>query len=102
MNELKVDDSFDLQDIKTIKISPGQLEDMKQMAGSYEALFSRRSMQYRARGLHEKQLTENDYRDLILEEYTFLKRPVVILGDNIFIGNTKAEVEGAKKLLSIE
>jgi arsenate reductase-like glutaredoxin family protein len=50
-------------------------------------------------GLHEKELTENDYRKLILEEYTFLKRPVVQIGKEYFIGNTKQVVAAAKEKL---
>lgn len=82
-----------LQDIKTEPITSGQLDAMKEKAGSYEALFSRKSLKYRSMGLHEQNLTEQDYRDLILKEYTFLKRPVAIIDNNIFIGNSKAVVE---------
>jgi arsenate reductase len=84
---------FVLQDIKTEKITPAQLKEMHALAGSYEALFSRRSQKYRPMGLHEKTLSEKDYHDLILEEYTFLKRPVAIVGKQIFIGNDKKTVE---------
>lgn len=87
--------TFTLQDIKTEPITAAQLDAMKKLAGSYEALFSRRSMKYRPMGLHEMELKEKDYRKYILQEYTFLKRPVIIIGDAIFIGNTKAAVEGA-------
>jgi len=88
---------FELQDIKTEKISPSQLEEMKKMAGSYEALFSRRAMKYKELGLKEKKLSEKDYRDYILSEYTFLKRPVAILNNKIFIGSEKKTVEELKK-----
>lgn len=81
-------DNFDLQDIKTDKITAEQLNEMKALAGSYEALFSRRSQQYAAMGLKDKILSEQDYRDLILQEYTFLKRPVAIVGKEIFVGNS--------------
>lgn len=84
---------FSLQDIKTEKITPAQLDEMKILAGSYEALFSRVALKFRALKLNEKQLSEKDYRKYILEEYTFLKRPVVINGKNIFIGNSKSNVE---------
>ena len=57
-------------------------------------------MQYRARGLHEKELTEKDFRELILDEYTFLKRPVVVVGDRVFAGNARKEVEGAKEAMT--
>jgi arsenate reductase len=89
----------ELQDIKTEKITLQQLDEMKKLAGSYEALFSRRAIKYRELGLNKKQLTENDYRNLILEEYTFLKRPVAIVNGQIFIGNTKDVVEKLKKAL---
>ena len=90
---------FEMQDIKSAKITAGQLDKMKQLAGSYEALFSRRAIKYREMGLKDKPLTENDYRKLILEEYTFLKRPVVIINDNIFVGSEKKNVEALKKAL---
>lgn len=88
-----------LQDIKSEPITPVQLDEMKQLAGSYEPLFSRKAMKFRSMGLHEQQLTEKDYRRLILEEYTFLKRPVAIVNDQIFVGNAKAVVEALKKAL---
>lgn len=88
-----------LQDIKTEKITPEQLDEMKKLAGSYEALFSRKAIKYRTLGLNKKQLTEDDYRKLILEEFTFLKRPVAIVSNQIFIGNTKDVVEKLKKAL---
>ncbi|MDP1743987.1 MAG: ArsC/Spx/MgsR family protein, partial [Bacteroidota bacterium] len=78
MNELELKDKkFDLQDIKIEKITASQLAEMKKMAGSYEALFSRVALKYRALGLDKKQLTEEDYKNYILQEYTFLKRPVI-------------------------
>ena len=70
---------------------------MKKMAGSDEALFSRRALKYKELGLKDKALTEKDYRNYILEEYTFLKRPVVIINDKIFIGSEKKNVEALKK-----
>jgi arsenate reductase (glutaredoxin) len=92
-------DNFEMQDIKTQKITVGQLDEMKALAGSYEALFSRRSQQYAAMGLKNKTLSEQDYRDLILQEYTFLKRPVAIVGKEIFIGNSKENIAALQKAL---
>lgn len=84
---------FELQDIKTQAITPAQLDAMKKLAGSYEALFSRVAMKYRSMGLNEMTLTEKDYRKYILEEYTFLKRPTIIIGDQIFIGSAPKTVK---------
>lgn len=90
---------LEMQDIKTEKITPAQLEVMKKMSGSYESLFSRRALKYKEMGLKDKKLSEEDYRQLILDEYTFLKRPVVILGQQVFIGNDKKNVAALKEAL---
>lgn len=91
---------FEFQNIKEQSITAEQLDQMKEMSGSYESLFSRRAMKFRAWGLNEKRLGENDYRKYILEEYTFLKRPVIIVNDKIFVGNTKKEIERAAASIS--
>ena len=83
---------FQFQDIKTEPITVAQLEEMKALAGTYEALFSRKALKYKEYGLKDKVLTEKDYKKYILEEYTFLKRPVVIDGKKIFVGNDKKTV----------
>ena len=88
-----------MQDIKFEKITPAQIDEMKNMAGNYEALFSRRALKYKELGLKDKTLSEKDYRQFILDEYTFLKRPVVIINDKIFIGSEKKTVAALKKEL---
>jgi len=89
---------FTSQNIKMDKITAEQLDEMKSMIGSYEALFSRRALKYKAMGLKDRILTEKDYRNLILEEYTFLKRPVVISGKKIYSGSEKKTVAEVMKL----
>ncbi len=84
-----------LRDIKKDPITPAELTEMHRRAGSYEALFSRRSQLYTARKLKEQNLGEDDFKNLILEHYTFLNRPVFLIGDQIFVGNSKKSVEGA-------
>lgn len=90
---------FEMQDIKQEPITAEQLDDLKEKVGSYGDLFSRRARKYRSQGLHEQELSEADYRRLILEEYTFLKRPVVVIGDQVFVGSAKKAVEAARALL---
>ncbi|GAB4231867.1 MAG: hypothetical protein Tsb0034_04390 [Ekhidna sp.] len=91
---------FDKQDIKTEPMTFDQIDAMKQRSGSYESLFSRKAMKYRSMGLGGKNLSEADYRQLIHEEYTFLKRPVFIVDDQIFVGNSKKTIEALKAELS--
>ncbi len=85
--------NFTFQEIKTQKITVTQLDEMYYLTKSYEALFNRRAKKYKQMDLKNQILTEKDYKQLILEEYTFLKRPVIIFETNIFVGNSKKEVE---------
>ena len=89
-----------MQDIKTEAITLAQLKQMYSLTGSYEQLFSKRAMKYRSLGLNEQNLSEEDYKNWILKEYTFLKRPVLIVEDEIFVGNAKKTVEAAAKALN--
>lgn len=91
---------FILQEIKTEPITAKQLDALQKLSGSYELLFSRRAMKYRAWGLDKKNLKEKDYRDLILSEYTFLKRPVIVVGNDIFYGSAASEMKRCKKAIS--
>jgi arsenate reductase-like glutaredoxin family protein len=101
MNELNLPNDIRLQDIKTEPITSTQLEEMKTLAGSYETLFSKRARLYKELNLKEKNLSENDYKTYILEHYTFLKRPVLVYNDSIFIGNSKKTVEDAKSAIDV-
>ena len=98
LKEVK-DHHFQLQDIKSDVITEEQIDQMYQFTDSYEALFSKRARKYKSMGLKDQNLKEEDFRNLILEEYTFLKRPVFIVGYDIFVGNSKKTIDGLKKCL---
>ena len=100
LKELDLDSEFILQDVKKEAINPNQLETLHKLSGSYESLFNRRSMLYRERDLKNQTLTEADYKNLILEHYSFLKRPVFIINQTIFIGNAKKNIVALKAHLS--
>ena len=91
---------WEMQDIKTNNISAEVLDKLADEHGSYEALFSKRAMKFRAMGLHEREVSEQEYRQLILDEYTFLKRPVILIDAQSFVGNSKKVVEAAKSKLN--
>ena len=100
IKEINPPSGFVFQDIKEEEITVKQLEEMHALAGSYEALFSKRAKLYKERGLKDEVLAEADFKQFILEHYTFLKRPVIIVGDQIFIGNSKKVVEAAKQAIA--
>jgi len=93
-------ETFLLQDIKTEPMTVKQVEEMQKMAGSYEALFSKRATLYKEMGLKDEKLNEADYKRYILDHYTFLSRPVIIADDKIFIGNSPKVVNAAIEYLS--
>lgn len=102
---MKILNKFDLTDwelreVKTEGIKKEELDEMYKLAGSYEALFSKRSTQIKAREIDVKSLKEQDYKDLILDHYSFLKRPVFITDKEIFIGNDKKNVAALEEFFS--
>ncbi|KQC32123.1 arsenate reductase [Nonlabens sp. YIK11] len=100
LKELELPDTVTLQNTKEHPITKEQLEYLKKQSGSYESLFNRRAQLYRGRNLHEKDLSEADYKDLLLDHYTFIKRPILIYNDQAYIGNAKKVVAEAKKAVA--
>lgn len=102
INELNLPSDVIFQDIKSEKITVGQLEGMYALSESYEALFSKRAKLYKEKGLKNVNLVEADYKRYILEHYTFLKRPVLLYNDQIFIGNSKKTIALAKEYIHVK
>jgi arsenate reductase len=86
-------------DIKQNPITVEELEEMYRLAGSYEALFSKKAQLYKSMDLKNKSLAEDDYKKYILEHYTFLSRPVFIINEKIYIGNTQQNMLQVMKAL---
>jgi len=99
MNQWNLNDCR-LQDIKHEPITEEQIDEMIALAGSAEALFSKRARKYKELGLKDKTLNDSDIRALILEEYTFLKRPVLIHEGTAYIGNSPKVVAAASAALA--
>ncbi len=78
-----------LIDIKKDHIGAKDLDYAASRLGGYENMFNKRAVKYRSQGLNQKVLTEADFRALILEEYTYLKRPLFLLDQGVYIGNAK-------------
>ena len=97
LKELKLKDTITQIDIKKNPLTEAQVEALYQKVESYEDLINKRAQLYKQRNLKEKNLSEEDYKNLLLEHYTFLKRPVFIVENNIFIGNSKKEIDRLKE-----
>ncbi|AZA54289.1 arsenate reductase family protein [Chryseobacterium sp. G0201] len=83
---------WELREIKKEPITIEELEAMHKIAGSYEELFSKKSTQIKLRELDLKTLGEEDFKELLLDHYTFLRRPVFLTDKEIFIGNDKKNI----------
>ena len=88
---------WELREIKTKPLTEEELDEIYKRANSYEALFSKRSTQIKARNIDIQSLTENDFKKLILLHYSFLKRPIFLSESEIFIGNDKKNIENLER-----
>lgn len=99
MAEIEIPSSFIKQDLKVQGITEEELDELFNLVGNFESLFSKRAKRYQERNLKDANLLEEDYKNLILEHYTFLKRPVIVNNDEIFIGNSPKTIAAAKKAI---
>ncbi len=90
---------FEFQDIKNQPISARELEQWRESVSSYADLLNKRARMYRSEGLRDKDLSEAQIKKWILKEYTLLKRPVIVIEDQLFIGNSKKVIERAKDVI---
>jgi arsenate reductase (glutaredoxin) len=102
LKNLALSADFIMQDIKTTPLTAQDLAHLKKLSGSYSALFSRRAKLFQERQLQNETLDEDRYKALLLEHYTFLKRPVVVVGQDIFIGSAKSTVDNLQHRLETE
>ena len=100
LDEVELPENAELIDIKKNPVTESQLEELFQKTKSYEYLFNKRAQLYRKRELNKADLSEADFKDLLLEHYSFLKRPVFIDHQNIFVGNSKATINNLKEYLN--
>lgn len=89
-------DGFEKQEIKSNNVTASQVDEMYGFTQSYEALFNKRARKAKELDLKNNPISDGEYRQLIVDEYTFLKRPVFIVDDEIFVGNSKKEIERLK------
>jgi arsenate reductase-like glutaredoxin family protein len=92
---------WELREIKKEPVTKEELAEMYKKTKSYEALFSKKSTQIKSREIDVKSLEEKDFKKLLLDHYTFLRRPVFITDDKIFVGNDKKNVEALREFFGI-
>lgn len=93
-------DRLKFHDIRQDTLTEAEIDQMKDLAGSYEVLFSRKAQLYKSMGLKDQTLTESDYKKYLLHHYTFLSRPVFVIDGKIYIGNSQKNIAEVIKALS--
>jgi len=94
-------DDFVLQNLKQTPISESQVDFLASATGSYESLFNKQARKYREMELFKRELSESEYKSLLLQEYTFLKRPIFVLDSNVFVCKNKDTINNLKSRLKI-
>lgn len=84
--------NLEFHDIRQNPLTETEIDFLKELSGSYEVFFSKKAQLYKEKNLKNANLTEPDFKKYLLEHYTFLSRPVVIINENIFIGNTQPNI----------
>ena len=99
LNEIHLTDDFIFQDVKHQPITEAELDFLKGEVGRYELLFNKRAKLYREKDLKDKTLSDDDYKKLILEHYSFLKRPIIIINNRVIVGNATKIIKEVRKHL---
>lgn len=94
MGEINDIDRFELREIKTIAVSSSEIEGIRNLSElNYSELFNKRARKYKEIKDQLEEAEDKEYKSLITQEYTFLKRPVIVYHDQVFVGNAKKTIE---------
>ncbi|MDB4948497.1 MAG: hypothetical protein JWM27_1146 [Gemmatimonadetes bacterium] len=81
------------RNLKEQPLSEDEVRGLAAKVGGVDKLFSRRAMKYRAMGLHEREVSEDEMVKRMAEEYTFVTRPVIVRGDRATAGFSAKRVD---------
>lgn len=85
---------FESRDIRKHPLSRTEVSNLARLAGGADKLFSRRALAYRRRNLHERSLAPEEMIDLMVEDDTFIRRPVILQGERVLPGCTARQLDG--------
>lgn len=83
----------ELVNIREQLITEPDLDILVNSIGSYQAAFNNRAQKLKLMSADEKPKSEADYKKLILTDYTFLKRPALIIDNKGYAGNDAKTIE---------
>ncbi len=77
--------SYSFRDVKKEPLTPNELAELVMRAG-LETLVNRQGRKWKMLGLSDKELTDNDLFEVLLEHQTMIKRPVLRRGEAVLVG----------------
>ncbi len=77
--------SYTFRDLKKEPLTPNELAELVMKAG-LETLVNKKGRTWKMLGLTDKELTDNDLFQVLLEHQTAIKRPVLRYGEAIMVG----------------
>lgn len=78
----------EFRDVKSDPLDRKEVERLSELVGGADELFSRRARKYREMNLSERELSSDEMIQLMVEEYTFIKRPVLVSDGRAVAGFT--------------
>lgn len=84
--------SYAFRDVKKEPFSPNELADLVMKAG-LETLLNRQGRKWKMLGLSDKELSDNDLFEVLLEHQTMIKRPVLRYGEAVLVGFDEEAIE---------
>lgn len=92
--------NIEIIDVKKTPITLAQIEKIYNKIGSYKSLINKRAQLLKQKKIDSKKITELEAKELLNDHYTFFKRPILFYNGKVFVGNSKKEVEMAKKWIN--
>lgn len=83
LNENEIE--YEFINLKKEPLSEGKLDEFVHKVG-LDVLINKRGTTYRKLGLKDKDLSEDELFDVLLENQTMIKRPVLELDDAVMVG----------------
>ncbi len=96
INEVNLPKNISLRDIKKTPLNPNELKSFKSITGTFRSLLNDRAQ--KLRNIDKKTLSEEKIFSLLNEHYTYLKRPILHFNGQLFIGNSKKNIEAIKNI----
>jgi arsenate reductase len=94
---INLPDHYTLREIKSSPLNADEIEFLGKRQGSYLDLVNRRAQKFKVEPYNSIELNEESAKNLLAEDYTFLKRPILVTDEKLVAGNGKSEIELMKQ-----